>query len=34
MSFTLQSRGVAPSNEKLDTYALNEKDLGKAALKQ
>jgi cell division protein FtsI (penicillin-binding protein 3) len=34
MSFTLQSRGVAPSNEKLDTYALNENDLGKAALKQ
>ena len=34
MSFTLQSRGVAPTNGKPDTYPLNEKDLNKVKLKQ
>ena len=34
MSFTLQSKGVAPTFGKAENYPLNEKDLNKATLKQ
>ena len=34
MSFTLQSKGVAPTTGKLDTFPLTEKDLSKVNLKQ
>ena len=32
MSFTLQSKGVAPTEGNLKTYPLTEKDLNKASL--
>jgi cell division protein FtsI (penicillin-binding protein 3) len=34
MSFTLQSKGVAPTSGKIETFPLTEKDLTKVALKQ